>query len=117
MLDLTANDNSSKHIQPSSYVTGSRKYTIRLLTSTLHFTVIYNGIRLLKVWVVVEHAQTVDTELSFPRSPQKKKKSLGQEARVAWLATIKQDMPDLISSFGIYVFWLIEHNARYVDVS
>ena len=42
-----------------------------------NFTVIYNGILLPKIWVIFEHAQTVDSRLSFPRLPEKEKESLG----------------------------------------
>ena len=47
---------------------------IRLL---YNFTVIYNGIRILKIWVIFEHAQTVDTGLSF--SPPIPQESLGMD--------------------------------------
>ena len=48
---------------------------IRLLCN---FTVIYNGIRLPKIWVIFEHAQTVDTRL--PPIPQRKREP-GDEAK------------------------------------
>ena len=55
----------------------SHKYTIRLL---YNFTVIYNGIQLPKIWVIFEHAQTVDARLSFPPAHPKKKREPGDEA-------------------------------------